>query len=403
MRLSYRVKQLKSSATLTTKARAKALRDQGREVLDLSTGEPDFGTPEPICEAAREAIASGFTKYTAVAGIPELREAAAKDLSELHGVEYTPGEVMITSGAKFGLYVMIQALLDPGDEVLILSPYWVSYPAQVEQARGESTFIPTTAANRFVPDPKDLEKAITPYTWAIIINSPNNPSGAVYGDETLSVLAEIAIKHRLWVITDDVYEKLTYDGVPYRSILHLRPDLKNRTVVINAVSKTYAMTGWRIGYVGAPEPLLKAAANIQGASTSGVCSIAQRAALAALSMPNDSIEVMRAEFEQRRDLVIAALNGIPDVTCPTPTGAFYAFPDLSAYMDCIWKGEPIGESVRMADFLLETALAATVAGGAFGADNNIRISYATDRQTLTKAMERIPEALAGLREGRFAG
>jgi aspartate aminotransferase len=394
IKISARLKLIKPSATLGMAAEAAALRQQGRDIVDLSAGEPDFDTPEHVKAAAREAMARGLTKYTAVGGIDALKDAVVGKLERENGLAYTRTEVMATCGGKHGLYTAFQALFDAGDEVVLPAPYWVSYADMLVLAGAEPRVVQTSPERGFKMSAAEFEAAIGPRTAAVVLNSPCNPTGAVYGGEELRALGEVALKHGLVVISDDIYEHLA-DG-PLAHIGTLVPELRPRLVVINAVSKTYAMTGWRIGYVAAPVELIRAMTTLQSQSTSNPNSIAQAAAAAALSGPQDCVGVMAREFRARRDMVVARLAAIPKLAFVPPEGAFYVFPDLSAYFGRRGPDGPIGTAAELATYLLRHAGIAVVPGESFGAPAHVRISYAASTAVLQDGLERLARALAEL-------
>jgi len=396
VKLARRVGQIQPSPTMAMAARAKALAAQGVEVLDFGVGEPDFDTPDHIKDAAIAAIRGGFTKYTAPSGIDELKLAIANRLECDQGLQYQTNQIVVSCGAKHTLYNLAQALFEAGDEVIIPAPYWVSYPDQVLLNDATPVIVPTEAADGFVLDPARLEPAITPRTKALILNSPSNPTGAGYDRRQLERIAEVALRHRLLVISDEIYGQIVYDGFTHISIASLSPEMQASTVVVDGVSKTYAMTGWRIGYAAGPAPLMTAMANIQSQSTSNPTSIAQKAAVAALNGPRASIERMVGEFSSRRDEMIRRLSAMPGVSCFQPQGAFYAFPHVASFYGTRHPGS-INGSQSLANYLLEEARIAVVAGGAFGDDRYIRISYATSIAKIRAGMDRMEAALAKLR------
>jgi aspartate aminotransferase len=394
--LAERVKKIKPSPTLAMDAKAKALKAQGLDIVNFGVGEPDFDTPEHVKEAAIKAIKDGFTKYTPVGGIDELKEAIVQKFKKDNNLEYTKEEVLVSCGAKHSLYNVAQALYGPGDEVIIPSPYWVSYPDQVLLNDATPVFLKTYEENNFMLRPDVLESKITKKTKAIILNSPSNPTGLTYDKKTLQAIAEIALKHNVYIVSDEIYEKLVYDGTGFISIASLSKDIKDKTIVINGLSKSHAMTGWRIGYAAGPKDIIKAMTNIQSQSTSNPTSIAQKAAVAALTGPQDFISVMHAEFDKRRRFLIEGLNSIEGVRCLRPTGAFYAFPNVSRLYGKKTGARQINSSLDMAMYLLEDANVALVHGEAFGDDNYIRISYATSMENIKKGLERIREAVEKL-------
>ncbi|NLW93066.1 MAG: pyridoxal phosphate-dependent aminotransferase [Chlamydiae bacterium] len=378
------VEAVEPSHTLAIDARAKALRLAGKDVVGFGAGEPDFDTPAHVKEAACRAIAEGRTKYTPVAGIPALREAVARKLAADNGVSYRPDEIVVSCGAKHALYNAIRVLLNPGDEALILSPHWVTYPAQVILAGGNPVFVAAEAADGFRIDPERVEAAVTPRTRLIIVNSPNNPTGWVAERDELAGLAEIALRHRLHLISDEIYEKIVYPPAAHLSIASLGPEIKECTIVVNGVSKSHAMTGWRIGYLAASRKIAALAERLQSHCTSNPDSIAQAAAVEALGGDRGFVEMMLRSFQARRDLLVGRLAAMPGVRCAVPRGAFYAFPDISSF--------GVG-SAALAEELLEKALVAVVPGAAFGADAHLRLSYATSTEQIEKGMDRMERFL----------
>lgn len=395
--LAERVKKIKPSPTLAMDAKAKAMKAQGLDIVNFGVGEPDFDTPEHVKEAAIKAIRDGFTKYTPVGGIDELKEAIIQKFKNDNNLEYTKEEILVSCGAKHSLYNIAQALYDPGDEIIIPSPYWVSYPDQVLLNDATPVFLKTYEEDSFMLRPDFLESKITKKTKAIILNSPSNPTGLTYNKKTLEAIAEIALKHNVYIISDEIYEKLVYENTEFISIASLSKDIKDKTIVINGLSKSHAMTGWRIGYAAGPKDIIKAMTNIQSQSTSNPSSIAQKAAVAALTGHQDFISVMHAEFDKRRKFLIEGLNSIEDISCLKPTGAFYAFPNISKLYGKKAGARQINSSLDMAMYLLEDANVALVHGEAFGDDNYIRISYATSMENIKKGLERIKEAVSKLK------
>ena len=363
------------------------MKADGIDVISFGAGEPDFNTPQEICDAAKEAIDSGFTKYTPSAGIVELREAICGKLSRENGLEYYPSQIIVSCGAKHSVYNSMQVLVDPGDEVILIAPYWMTYADQIQLAGGIPVVVQTSAEYGFVPELDAITAAITPRTKAILINSPSNPSGAVLPDHILQGIADLADKHDLWIISDEIYERLIY-GTTFRSIASLSHNVKDRTVTIGGCSKSYAMTGWRIGFAAVPLPVAKAMSNFQDQVTSNPTSFAQKGAVVAFNLPSESVESMRAEFEIRRDLIVGLLSDIPGVKITPPKGAFYAFPDVSA---CLLPGET---DITLAEYLLEKAHVAVVPGSVFEGQGHIRLSYATSRKNIEEGVRRIKDALA---------
>ncbi|MEW6587363.1 MAG: pyridoxal phosphate-dependent aminotransferase [Nitrospirota bacterium] len=396
MMLSERARKIKPSPTLAMDAKAKAMKAEGVDVVNFGVGEPDFDTPENIKEAAIKAIKDGFTKYTPVGGIDPLKDAIIQKFNTDNNLSYAREEVLVSCGAKHSLYNIAQALLSPGDEVLIPSPYWVSYPDQVLLNDGVPVFVKTYETDSFMVKPDAVEASVTKKTKAIILNSPSNPTGLTYDRKTLERIAEIALKHGMYVVSDEIYEKLTYDGVEHVSIASLDRSIQDRTIVVNGLSKSYAMTGWRMGFAAGPKEIIKAMTNIQSQSTSNPNSIAQKVAVAALRGPQDSILAMRAEFDERRKFLVKELNATPGIMCLTPTGAFYAFPNVSKIYGKSWEGRTVSSSAELALYLLEKARVALVPGGAFGDDNYIRLSYATSLEEIRKGIERIRKAVGDL-------
>ncbi len=395
--LSVRVKSLKPSPTLAVDAKAKALKAQGVDIVNLSAGEPDFDTPDHIKRAAIKAIEEGFTKYTPVGGIAELKQGITAKLERDLSISYGPEEILVSTGGKQVLFNIAQAILDPGDEVIIPVPYWVSYPPIVELAGGVPVYLNTSPKDGFRIDKTELEGLITPKTKAMILNSPSNPTGAVYSLDNLKEVAELAKKHGFFVITDDIYDEIRFDGRKPENILTADNSLKDQVLIANGVSKTYAMTGWRIGYLAGPADVVKACTKIQSQSTSNANSIAQKAAAEALNGPQGCVAEMTNAFKERGLYVASRLKAMTGVTCVDPVGAFYVFPDFSAYFGKAADGKEIMGSLDLADYLLESAKIACVPGIAFGDDNAVRFSFATDMETLKTGMDRLEEALEALK------
>src|SRR5688572_436891 len=393
--LADRLKTLAPSPTLAMQAKAKAMRAQGIDVISFGAGEPDFDTPERIKQAAVRAMERGQTKYTEVGGIPELRAAVCEKLRRDQGLEYAPDEIVVSCGAKHTLYNIVMALVNPGDEVLIPSPYWVSYPEQVRLLGGVPVPVETHESTGFDLDPAAVRRAVTPRTKMIVLDSPGNPTGAVFSPAALEEVARIAAERGLWVVSDECYEALTYEG-RHVSIASLSPEIKARTIVVNTCSKAYAMTGWRIGYAAGPREIVRAMTDIQSQVTSNPASVAQWAAVEALAGPQDEIAKMVGEFDRRRRVIIDALNAVPGVRCTNAKGAFYAFPNVSGLFGKRWKGGVIRGSADVCAFLLEDARIACVAGVDFGSDDHIRISYATGLETIREGMRRMDASVRGL-------
>jgi aspartate aminotransferase len=392
--LTARVRSIKPSPTLGMAAEAAALKAQGRDIVDLSAGEPDFDTPEHVKAAAREALARGMTKYTAVGGTPELKDAIRTKLRRENGLTYERTEVMASCGGKHALYNAFQALFEEGDEVVVPSPYWVSYTDMLVLAGATPRIVETTPESGFTMSPAQLDAACGPRTVGLVLNSPSNPTGAVYATEALRAIGEVALRRGLIVFTDDIYEHIAER--PIENVGALVPDLRPRLVVVNAVSKTYAMTGWRLGYTAAPAELIAAMTALQSQSTSNPTSIAQAAAVAALTGPQECVRDMAREFLARRDLVLARLAEIPNVRTTRPAGAFYVFPDVSAYFGRRGPDGAITSANDLGAYLLRRAGVATVPGEGFGAPRHIRLSYAADPAVLDEGITRIGDALARL-------
>lgn len=402
MRLSVNVKNLRPSPTLAVGTRAKELRAEGKEILDLSLGEPDFPTPGVIREAAKIALDQGHTRYTAEAGMPALRAAICQHWKKRKGFDYKPEQIVVTTGAKQALYNTIMALVGPGDEVIIPAPYWVSYPAQVELAGGSCVFVPCRLEDHYQIDPDAIAQAITPYTRLLLLNSPNNPTGAVYTPDRMRAIAELLKSHpHVWLLCDDIYDRLVYGQDPASNPLEYDPSLYHRTVLINGFSKAYAMTGWRIGYMAAPLSVAKAAIAVQGACTSGTNAMTQYAAMTALSPDLEpTIEHMRRTFAQRLDVMLEDFSTIPGTQCAHPQGAFYLMVDFSSWLGSQTpQGKVLNHSIDIANYLLEQGHVAGVPGDAFGAPGTIRFAYATDTATIQKAAVRIKESLPLLKRG----
>ena len=385
------LRRVKPSSTMAVAAKARALAAAGRNIIALAAGEPDFDTPDNVKAAAIRAIHDGKTKYTDVDGMPALKEAVAAKFARENNLTYAPSQVNISPGGKPVIYNAMVATLGPGDEVVIPAPYWVSYPDMVLLAGGEPVFVATTADNGFLLTPQDLERAITPRTKWLILNSPSNPSGAAYTREALKALAEVLLRHpHVWVLTDDMYEHLLYDGMAFATIAEVEPALYERTLTMNGVSKAYAMTGWRIGYAAGPQPLIKAMSKVMSQSTSNPCSISQYAAVEALNGPQGFIAERAAAFEQRRDFVVSMLNQAQGIRCPKPEGAFYVYPSCEGLIGRrAPSGQVIASDLDFTNELLDAEGVAVVQGEAFGLSPFFRISYATSQAELEEACSRI--------------
>ena len=387
MKLAKRVSALTPSTTLAITAKAKEMKDRGIDVIGLGAGEPDFNTPTAIIEEAYAAMMSGQTKYTPSNGLPTLRKAICDKLQKDQGISYSPAEVVVTNGAKHALYTLFQAILDPGNEVIIPTPYWVSYPEQVILAEGVPVFIEGYEHQQFKVTPEQIEAAITENTKAIIINSPSNPTGMIYTEQELREIGEVCLKHDILIVSDEIYEKLVYDGAKHVSIAQLSTELKEQTIIINGVSKSHSMTGWRIGYAVGNKEIINAMTNLASHSTSNPTTMAQIATIKAYEMGDAPVEEMRVAFEDRLNKTYERLITIPGFTCVKPNGAFYLFPNVT-------------EAAKMAGFnnvddfvteLLEKASVAVIPGSGFGSPENIRLSYATSQEQLDKALERIEQ------------
>jgi aspartate aminotransferase len=396
MKLAQRVGRIQPSPTLAITAKANALRAEGRDVIGFGAGEPDFDTPANIKEAAIDSIRDGFTRYTPVGGIPELKDAIIEKLRRDSGLVYARSEIVVSCGAKHTLYNLAQALFEEGDEVIIPSPYWVSYPDIVLLAGAEPVILDTQEADGFKVTPDRLAETITTQTKALILNSPSNPTGAAYTFDEIKALAEVVIEKDILVLSDEIYEKIVYNGFSFSSIAMVGEEAKNHSVVVNGVSKTYAMTGWRIGYAAGPEEIVSAVTKIQSQNTSNPPSISQKAALEALNGDQSAVDKMVEAFAQRRDYIVGALNGTPGISCFNPEGAFYAFPDVSALYGRAYRGSVITDSASFAEYLLDAANVAVVPGVAFGSDAHVRLSYATSMENIQKGVERIQDAVKKL-------
>jgi len=394
--LSQRAQKIKPSPTLAIDSRAKAMKASGIDVINFGVGEPDFDTPENIKEAAYRAIRDGFTKYTPVGGIDPLKDAIIEKFRKDNTITYKREEIIVSCGAKHSLYNIAQALYGPGDEVIIPSPYWVSYPDQVLLNDAKPVFVKTYEADSFMVKPEALEACITRNTKALILNSPSNPTGMLYDRTTLEKIAELALKHNFYIVSDEIYEKLVYDNFTHISIASFGEEVRAKTVVVNGLSKSHAMTGWRLGYAAGPADVIKAMTNIQSQSTSNPTSITQKAAVEALNGPQDFITGMRSEFDRRRTFVVNELNTIAGMSCIMPNGAFYAFPNTSKLYGARFGEKAISSSTDLSLYLLEEAKVALVPGDAFGDDNYVRISYATSLEDIVKGLERIRQAIQNL-------
>lgn len=396
MQIAQRVNAVKPSPTLAVTAKAKNLAATGIEVFSFAAGEPDFDTPEFIKDAAVDALKRGYTKYTATAGIPELRSAIVEKLSKDNRLTYLPQQVLVSCGAKHSIFNLFQALLNDGDEVVIFSPYWVSYPDIVRLAGGVPVVVNCREEAGYAPDIEQLRRALTRRTQAVILNSPCNPTGAVWSRETLQSVASVLRDHHCVVVTDDIYEKLLYVPEPFLNIVNVAPELLPRTVVVNGMSKAFAMTGWRLGYAAGPVELINAMQTIQDQSTSNASSIAQRAAVAALRGPADDQRKMVKEFQARRDLFVSGLNSIAGVQCRSPEGAFYLFPRIHDWFGKKYRGNSVTSSIQISEILLDDFRVAAVPGLPFGAEGYLRFSFVTSRTIIEKGIVKIREFAASL-------
>jgi aspartate aminotransferase len=396
IKLSNRCKLIKPSPTLTLSAKAKEMKDSGIDVINFGVGEPDFNTPDYIKAAAHKALDANFTRYTANAGIIELRKAICEKLARDNGLQYSPKEILVSPGAKASILNVLIAVCDEKDQVLMPSPYWVSYPYQALLANAEAVYIPTDEEHSYKINAESLETAIAdnPCAKVLILNSPSNPTGAVYNREELTAIAEVCVKHNILVISDEIYERLVYDGTEHISIASISPEIKERTVVINGVSKAYAMTGWRLGYAAGPANVIGAAGRVQEHATSCVNSITQKACVTALSEEDDSIETMRQEFSKRRDFLYEELIKIPNLTCFKPQGAFYIMPGIKWYLQNNGKG--IDTADKFCELLLDKYHVALVAGGSFGMEGTVRFSYANSIENIKAGVRRFAACLADL-------
>lgn len=387
MKLASRVNQVTPSLTLAIDSLAKEMKKNGEDVCSFSAGEPDFDTPTHIKAAAKKALDEGKTRYGPAAGEPGLRKAIAEKLLRDNQLAYNADNVIVTNGGKQSLYNLIMALIEAGDEVIIPAPYWLSYPEMVTLAGGTSVIVNTSLENQYKITPEQLEAAITPKTKLFVLNSPSNPTGIVYTPEEIAALAKIVVEKDILVVSDEIYEKILYDGAIHRSIASFGPEIFQRSIVSNGFAKAFSMTGWRVGYIAGPVEIVKAMTNIQGHSTSNVCTFAQYGAIAALESPQDCIEEMVKAFSERRQYILERVRAIPGLNCPTPNGAFYVFIDISQ------------TGLKSRDFcqkLLETQKVAAIPGIAFGADDCIRLSYATDLKTIEKGFDRIDKFIGTL-------
>ncbi len=396
MKLATRTTRIIPSATLHVSATAKSMAAQGLDVIDFSSGEPACDTPEVVKEAAKAAITDGFTKYTPASGTDELKQAIVEKFSRDQGIRYEKSQILVSCGAKHTLYNVMQALLDPEDEVIIPAPYWVSYPDIVRLADGQPVFLETKDSHGYAIDPRQLEARITPRTRALILNSSCNPTGALYTRETLEAVADVARRHGFLVISDEIYEQLVYGETPFLSIVSAVPEIADQTLVVNGVSKAFSMTGWRIGYAGGPKALIAAMSMIQSQSTSNPTSISQKAAVAALRDGTAFFKELLADLAPKRRLMIDALNAIPGITCPVPAGAFYAFPNVSSILGKRHGNGTISTSVDLATYLLQQAHVACVPGEPFGSPHHLRLTYTPTLDAIERGMTKFKQAIQAL-------
>ncbi len=392
--LSQRSEKVAPSSTLAITAKINSMQAEGIDIVKFAAGEPDFDTPEYIKDAAIESLRNGFTKYTPVAGITELREAVVEKFKRDNNLVYSPSQIIVSCGAKHSIYNILQAICNPGDEVVFAAPYWVSYPEMVKLADAKPIVVETTADQNFCMKPEQIESVLSDRTKAIIISSPSNPTGTVYDAATLAQIGELALKHQFYVISDEIYESLLYDNLKHQSIASLDEAVQEITFVVNGVSKAYSMTGWRIGYAAGPEKAIQAMSRIQSHSTSNPTSIAQIGALTALTASQEAVEEMRRAFEERRNVICQRFDKIEGFTYAKPQGAFYIFPDVSAHYGRNINGKTVNGSLDMTAYLLVNARVGVIPGSASGADNHLRLSFATSLAEINRGLDRIEEALA---------
>jgi len=399
MNLSKRISAISPSATLAITSKAKQMAAEGINVIGFGAGEPDFDTPGHIKDAAKKALDQGFTKYTPAAGTKDLKEAVCKKFKTDNNLDYAADQVLISCGAKHSIFNIIVAMCQEGDEVIIPSPYWVSYPEMVKASGAAPVIIDTTQENNFKITAAQLDGAITPKTKLVILNYPSNPTGMLYSTDELKALAAVIVKKGVYCVADEIYEKIIYDGQQHVSIASLGDDIKNLTIVVNGLSKAYSMTGWRIGYAAGPREIIKAMSNLQSHSTSNPTSIAQKAAVAALNGPQDPVAAMVREFQKRRDCIVTRLNAVEGIFCIKTQGAFYVFPDVSKLFGKSFQGRKIKDSMSLTELLLNDARVAVVPGAAFGSNANLRLSYASSLDNINEGLNRIEEFVKGLSDG----
>lgn len=396
MKLASRTTRISPSPTLQLSATVKALVAQGQRVFDFTAGEPSFDSPDVAKNAAYDAIRSGFTKYTAVTGIDDLKDAITEKFQRDQGITYSRSQILVSCGAKHTLFNLALALFESGDEVIIPTPYWVSYPEQILVADAKPVFLPTSESAGYAIDLKALEAALTDRTKAIILNSPCNPTGSMYDRQTLEGIAKLALQHNILIISDEIYEKMIYDGHRHHSIASLGPDIARNTIIVNGVSKTYSMTGWRIGYAAGPDLLIKAMGDIQSQSTSNPTSISQKAAVGALRGGEPFIQHMVKELDIRRKAIVAGLNRVTGIHCPMPSGAFYAFPSIAQLLGRRFQGQSLDTPLALANFFLKEAQVACVPGEPFGSPMHLRFSYTGTLEVIEEGLEHLAEAVARL-------
>ncbi len=397
MNISERARNIKPSPTLAFNAKTKQIQSEGIDVINFTAGEPDFDTPQHIKDAAIASLQSGFTKYTPTAGTIELKKAICAKLKRDNGLDYSPNEIIVSLGAKHSIFNAVLATVNSGDEVIIPAPYWVSYPEMVSVAEGKCVVVETTEKTGFTATIDQLRAAVTPKTKMLILNSPSNPTGGVYDRKQIEQIAELAVEKGFYVLSDEIYEKIIYDGREHVSIASLGEEIKKLTITVNGFSKAFSMTGWRLGYIACDKELVDAMESIQSHSASNLVSFTQPAAVAALEGPQDVVDKMVAEFDKRRKHIVERLNSIEGISCFMPGGAFYVFPNVSGLFGRRYDGKVIDSSDTFADFALEVARIAAVAGSGFGADNYVRFSYATSMELIDKGMDRLSEAVAKLK------
>ena len=396
MKFSQRIENLKPSMTLEINAVARELQAKGEDVIGFGAGEPDFDTPEHIKQAAIRALEANDTHYTPVGGTPALKAAIVEKLRRDNHLNYNPDQIVVSCGAKHSIFNLAQVLWEPGDEVIVPAPYWVSYPDIIGLTGAVPVIVPTRDASEFKIVPEQIDEAVTPKTRALVLNSPSNPTGSAYTRKELEAIAECALKNNLLIVSDEIYDLIVFDGFEQVSIASLSPEVQAQTVVINGVSKGYAMTGWRIGYLAADKRIVAQIQKYQGQSTSNPTSISQAASVEALTGPQDAVQKMVEEFRERRDLILECQSRIPGVSCYRPVGAFYTFPNFSELYEKKYEGKPLAGSLEFAKFLLKEAKVAVVPGVAFGADANARLSFATSREKIQEGLTRIENAVRSL-------